>query len=178
MTMPKKYRRKSGEVEAIQVIYGVTPVSDVADFMGLSNLQRNLYELRYICNDTDFIVKREGENGCVSVMGAEAFKARYEEFHEPSKDSRLIQHIMQHYGYTVEEVTDAIADDNVRSAMLALFNHKEEREREATKEPTKEPNITFNITMSTIREDADIEKIVNEINNQLKESLKSNQSFH
>lgn len=86
--MPKKYRKKPVVVEALQVVYGKTEVSEVEEFLGNSDIRyldqktgkeyiRTL-EGDMLISDGDYIIK--GIQGEFYPCKPDIFEASYEEY--------------------------------------------------------------------------------------------------
>lgn len=84
--MPKKYRKKSVVIEALQVVYGKTEVSEVEDFLGNSDIRYKDHETgkEYIktlegdmlISDGDYIIK--GIQGEFYPCKPDIFEASYD----------------------------------------------------------------------------------------------------
>lgn len=119
--MPKKYRRRPKQVDALKTYVG-QPMTDIRDFLLGSNLFVSPTEHGSVFTELiqgvieitpgDYILR--GDTGAVKVCGVDEFEDDYERVADPDE----IFMVVRTYGFTVGQAEFMLINDETRNILL------------------------------------------------------------
>ena len=169
--MPKKYRKKPVVIEALQVKFGYTNISEISDFIGESFVDTYHGKMPYIktlegdmyISDGDYIIK--GVQGEFYPCKPDIFEATYEDASKGDLSAGLIYALCQIYGFSVND--SKVLLDNQVSRDILLTNLELR-----VNGHIKQTNVNIHV-----EKEVEIDKIINRISRTIEKEIEANSSI-
>lgn len=170
--MPKKYRKKPVVIEALQVKFGYTNISEISDFIGESFVDTYHGKMPYIktlegdmyISDGDYIIK--GVQGEFYPCKPDIFEATYEDASKGDLSAGLIYALCQIYGFSVNDAKVLLEYPVSKGVLLTNL------ELRATGH-LKKPIIRIDV-----ENEAEIDKIIDRIGKSIEKEIKANSAIN